>query len=307
MKLNRLFLLLIPLLFLGSCSEIRKRRHKKKTVKVQPFVFRMNYFLAADEQNISFPLWFNDSIVQKHKIREVYQKSFGPNPEGEQVLQMERVFSFDEHGALKTVQRKRYYENFMVENVTFTLKGVKDLLGHRVVEITDSLHPKKTVEYERYEKNLYSKGYAAFRNSETGDYLFYISDMNLRNTVAVDSLFQPTHRDIIVYGTPAHPVKKFSVENIVKEHNVVKYAYFEKSSNVKSVKKENYPFYVSSSVTVDKKGNCTGYIDSTFSADKYLNRTVSTFEFGNHRLPVKLKHNGMRKGHHEIFEYRYYE
>lgn len=307
MKLNRLFLLLIPVLLMGSCSEIQKKRRLRKSEKVLPFVFRMHYFLAPDEQNMSFPLWFNDSIIQKNKIQSIIHKSYGHNTEEEQTLLAERIFVFDEQGALTHVQRKRYYENFLVENVTFKLNPVNDILGHHNVEIIDSLHPKETVEYALYEKNLYTRQYAAFSNTETGDYLFYIADMKFRNAVAVDSLFQPTPRDVIVFGSPARPVKKFNVTNIVNETNVVNYEYFKNSAGLKSVIKDNYPFYTSSTVTMDKKGNCTGYIDSTFSAERYLNRTVSTFEFGKHHLPVKLKHSGMRKGHYELFEYHYYD
>lgn len=307
MKCKLLLVLPIAFVLFASCSETKEKRSSKETIKARPFLFRMNYFLSPEAENPSFPLWFNDSLVRENGIYQLVQYSYLQNTEGEEALEMEKKFTFDERGELTTVQRKRYYENFIVEHVTFKYSGVKDILGFAVVEIIDSLHPENERIYDHYEKVTNGKKYTGYKSLATGDYLFYIGNMKLWNAVAVDSLLQPSSTDVIIYGSPEKPIKKFRVENIVNEKDVVIYNYFESSSAVKNIERENYPFSVRSTVSLNNKGYCSGYIDSTFSAEKYLNRTVSKFKFEENGLPVRLTHKGLRKGHYELFEYHYYE
>ncbi|MCR9170895.1 MAG: hypothetical protein NXI10_00270 [bacterium] len=302
-----LFLILLTSLVV-SCSQIRKKRAKAKNPELKSFVFHTSYFMSGDKLNYSFPMWFNDSIVAKEKIKTVVHKWYsvsGGTSAGD--LLKVRRYSFDESGKLLSVQQQRFYENMQVENITFNYKETPDNMGFAAVETIDSLHEEDVVEYTTYSKDTYLNAFVVYENDHTGDYLFCLLKKEFQGTVAVDSLFAPTPDDIIQYGMPYKPYKRYQIENLVEERNVSLYEYFKESQELQYRKSENYPFSNKTYVTVAKNGTCTGFIDSTFSADEYLNRTVSTFSYNENNLPNRLTHKGMRKGKYETFEYVYFD
>jgi hypothetical protein len=180
-------------------------------------------------------------------------------------------------------------------------------MGFVAVTAIDSLHPKESLEYATYRKEEYQKGYAVYEDNNSGDFLFCLMIKRFQGIVSVDSLFTPTPEDIVQYGSPMRPFKRYQIENLVEENNVQRFGYFKESSELRYLISENYPFSHKTTITVDGTGNCVGYIDSTFSADEYLNRTVSTFGFDKEKLPSRLTHTGMRNGNYETFEYSFFQ
>jgi len=307
MKLKMLFIYSGLLLVVFGCSPTKRSEKTINEMPAKPDVFRMNYFTSEGEKNVSFPVWFNDSIVRNEQIKLLRHKSFGNDSNGEAEMKVERIFSFDEQGVLKSFQRKKFYENVVVENVTFKYTDVRDDMGYAPVEIIDSLHPNEKGNYELYKKEQYNKEYIVYSNTISGDYLFCILDRKLWGTVSVDSLFNPTPNDIIQYGSPYKPYKRFQIEKLVNEKNVTAYRYYKGTSSLKRISSDTYPFYLKKSPLVAKNGVWRGYIDSTFSAYSYLNRTVSKCKRNQEKLPIKLVHKGMRSGSFEVFEYEFYD
>lgn len=300
-----LFLVAIGLSLMG-CSEIERRRKRSKTPEIQSFIFKTNYFLSGQDLHLSFPNWFNDSIVQEKKVRSIVHRTYVKGSEDIDELKESKHFFFNEAGQLTSMQRKRYYENFVVENVLFNYSSDRDLAGYVAVEIIDSLHPNEETEYDYYVKESYHPEYLVYTNSNTGDYLFCVLDSKLCGIVAVDSLFHPTPQDVIVYGVPSRRKKQFKIENLVKETQTVDYTYFKNSRELQRIKRDNYPFYITKDVLLSKNGKCIGFVDSTFSGEKYLNKSLRKFHF-NKGLPSRMSHQGMRSGTYETFEYTFYE
>ncbi|XOV65917.1 MAG: hypothetical protein ACFHU9_09800 [Fluviicola sp.] len=308
MKLRLTLLFIVFGIVLSSCSEIRKRRKKVQQPELKAFVFKTNYFMTGEELNYSFPTWFNDSIIADAKIKTVVHKWFNVSDDSDSgdLLRLRR-YTFDGEGRLTSVQQQRFYENMQVENITFQYRKAPDQMGYAEVEIFDSLHAEGAVEYTTYSKDTYRDGYAVYENDHSGDLLFCLLRKEYQGIMAVDSLFGPTPDDIIQYGKPSKPYKRYQIQNLVEEIKVVRYNYFKESSELRSRRKENYPFLNKTFVTVGKDGQCTGFIDSTFSAGEYLNRTVSTFSYNESQFPSRLTHKGMRNGKYETFEYSFYE
>ena len=309
MKLRLLHLLFLLGIVLSSCSENEKERGKTEQPEMKAFLFHTDYFVSGDNLNFSFPMWFNDSIVSKEKIKTITHTWYSING-GEDVasdLQKVRSFTFDESGVLVSVQQQRFYESIEVENITFKYKESPDKMGYATLVTIDSLHPDEPLEYTTYTKDTYLDAYTVYENDNTGDYLFCLLQKRFQGIVSVDSLFGPTPDDIVQYGKPYKPYKRYQIENLVEEKNVSRYKYFKESGELRYRKSENYPFSNKTYVTVAKNGKCTGFIDSTFSADEYLNRTVSKFSYDRKNLPSKLTHEGMRSGSFETFEYTYFE
>lgn len=308
MKTRSLVFLLLSIFLISGCSEIRKRRAKRKVVKVQPFLFRTNYFLSSDAHSFSFPVWFNDSLVVKNRIQTIVHTWYTqPIDEGNDgTINQIRRYSFDEKGTLLEVQQKRFYENIVVENLTFRYSAKRDEMGFAPMSIIDSLHTPVDHEYTTYSKEEYQDAYAVYQNDENGDFLFCLLKKQFQGILSVDSLFSPTPDDLVQYGSPEKPYRRYQIENIVEEKKVTRYKYFDGSTQVKECVTDNYPFLNKTRFLINKKGHFTGYIDSTFSTDEYLNRTVSTFAYDSKDLPSKLIHKGMRAGNFETFTYTFF-
>lgn len=309
MKLQYSILVLLLIVFSSACSSDRKKQEKYVEPKLNSFLFRTEYFISNAEQHFSFPNWFNEKILTKKKVQTITHSWYSLSSEEEvsSALQKSRKYTFNASGELLTVQQKRFYENLVVENITLTYPEAPDALGFVAVKAFDSLHPNESLEYATYRKEEYQKAYAVYEDNSSGDFLFCLMKKRFQGIVSVDSLFTPTPDDIVQYGSPMRPFKRYQIENLVEENNVQRFGYFKESSELQYLVSENYPFSNKTTITVDGTGKCVGYIDSTFSADEYLNRTVSTFSFDKNNLPSRLTHTGMRNGNYETFEYSFFQ
>ncbi|GAB5417470.1 MAG: hypothetical protein Crog4KO_30520 [Crocinitomicaceae bacterium] len=307
-SIQGVFLLLLAV-FLFSCSEARKRRAASVAPELNTSLFRTEYFIGDVDENFSFPNWFNDSLLVKHKIQSITHHWYSLPSDEDMMspLQKTRIYTFDETGQLLAVQQKRFYENLEVENITFKYTESPDEMGFAELEMIDSLHSDEWEDYNTYHKEEYQNAYAVYENDHSGDFLFCLLKKRFQGIVSVDSLFSPTPQDLVQYGSPKKPFKRYQIENLVKEKNVKRFGYFEKTAELRYLISDNYPFSNKTQVTVNENGVFTGFIDSTFSADEYLNRTVSTFSFDENKFPKRLTHKGMRSGSYETFEYSYFE
>lgn len=308
MKSNLQYVLLAAIMVVSCTSEQRKKLRERRTT-IHPFIFNMEHYFSDSELQLSFPVWFDDSIVVEKRIKKITRKVFANPADEEDDLPREiKVYDFNERGSLTTVSIKKFYENMVVEDVTFSYSGVKDKVGFASVEILNGAHhTEQGSEYVVHSKEKYHDKFLVYVNENSGDYLFFMLNENHWGPLSVDSILRPTPDDVIVLGTPRKPRKKYQVHNTVSESNVVELEYRNNGEVVKSISFEKYPFYYKRSITYNNKGYCIGYIDSTFSSNDYLTRTLSNFELNEVQLPVKLTHTKPGGGGYELFEYEYYE
>jgi len=269
----------------------------------------MEHMFSDAEQNVSFPIWFNDSIIKNQKIKQITRNIYPISSEEEITSPKEtRIYKFDELGGLSSVSIKKFYENMVVEDVTFKYSDVKDEMGYSNVEILQGEHQFEDVgDYSVHNKEQYLDKFLVYSNANTSNYLFYMLNKKNWGALSVDSILNPTPEDQIVLGSTFKPHKMYQVHNTVSESNVVDLKYNKKGEVVTSISFEKYPFYYKRHISYTDKGFCTGFIDSTFSSDQYLMRTESTFEMNENRLPSKLIQKKPGGGGSEIFEYKYYE
>lgn len=263
---------------------------------------------SDSEQNASFPLWFDDTIVKKSRVKTIIRNIYPLGGEDETPMPKEtRLYHFDLQGGLKSVSIKKFYENMIVQDITFKYPNVKDDMGFSDVEI---LNGEEQIEdegdYTIHSKEKYLKKALVYLNANTGNYLFYMLDRKNWGALTVDSILKPTPDDMIVLGSTRKPCKKYQVHNTVSETNVIDFDYNNNGEVINSIFFEKYPFYYRRFITYNVEGFCTGFIDSTFSANQYLNRIVSSFEMNNKQLPEKLVQKKPGGGSYEIFDYEYY-
>lgn len=304
----RYSILSVLLVILISCNGIRKKQRHEKTRPVKTFVFNMEHMFTDTEQNVSFPIWFNDSVIKNNKIKRIVRNIYPIGDPDEFTSPKEtRLYDFSEQGALLSVSIKKFYDNMTVEDVTFIYSGVKDEMGYSVVEIVNGEHQiEDEGDYAIHLKEEYLEKFLVYSNENTGNYLFYMLNKMNWGALSIDSILQPTPTDLIVLGSTFKPKKMYRVHNTVSESNVVDLSYSKDGNVIESISFEKYPFYYKRHINYDDKGYCTGFIDSTFSSDQYLTRTNNTFQMNEKHLPEKLIEKKPGGSGSEIFEYEYY-
>ncbi len=311
--------LFIATLVLVSCSEEKSRPFFKKKDKFQPFIFNMQHYFSANEFNVSFPIWFNDTIIKNRGIQRITRKIYGGefDGEGETASPKEiKTYSFNIEGQLLSIQIEQFYENAKIADIIFDYLSPKD--EHGFAEVKRKRVPNVSLDelteesFKIYEKEAYNEKFLVYSDDLSGDYLFYLLKEKHWGVIAVDSILNPTPHDIVTLGNTFYPAKVYQVENTVNELNVVKYTYDKSSNYIKSIVYNEYPFHKKRDILYDQKGVCHGYIDSTFTDDKFLKRSVSTFEM-EADIPMRVNHGKQASDsisgifQYETFEYQLFE
>lgn len=294
---------------LTACNAEKKKEARQSSKPSESFIFNMELMFSSSEQNASFPVWFDDTIVKVSGVKTMTRNIYPLVNEGEDPMPKEtRLYNFDEQGGLLSVSIKKFYENMIVQDITFKYPNIKDNMGYSDVEI---LNGEEQIEdegdYTIHSKEKYLKKALVYSNVNTGNYLFYMLNKKNWGALTVDSILNPTPDDLIVLGSTRKPQKIYQVHNTVSETNVVDFDYNNNGEVINSIFFEKYPFYYKRHITYNDKGFCIGFIDSTFSANQYLNRIVSSFEMNKKQLPEKLVQKKPGGGSYEVYEYEYYE
>lgn len=315
MKGRLFFLVLIPLLF-ASCSEEKRKLFPSGTKVSKDFVLEMQHFFSESEDNMSFPVWFDDSLIKLNKVKTIRRKLYNLNGKVDDFasLKVEKVYDFNKRGEIERIQICEYYEGQKVSDVTFTYSGVKDVHGFQKVTMSGSNKSTKDLEgFQSYQVEQTAKNFLAYVNTDNGNYLFFLPNEKHWGALSVDSILEPTEEDIIVYGTPKFPSKRYQVVNRVNEFDVKTIDYKGKSKNPTEIKFERDPFDYKRTIEYSKKGDCIGFIDSTFSMENYLMRRHSRFSFKTKGLPSRVTHTNAQTNNNnknfqiETFEYSYYD
>ncbi len=330
-KLNLLVFIAILAVSCGGNDSSLNKEKKKYPVSIVDF----NTLLTEEENDVSFPTWFNDSIIKAHRIKKITRKSFPRNKDDEgkttvlksTVPREIREFYFNPVGSLIQLNVHNYYDDREIGSVLFSYSGKKDFFGFAAV--TRNTFVSKTAKPFSYEESLdpdqreldfrihakrknYNKC-LVYQDMETGDYLFFIPRKKYWGVMSVDSLLAPNPQDVIVLGTPRHPYKKYQVSNKVNEKNVRLFTYQKKHRKVINhfIKKE-YPFDYKRDFIFSKKGICRGYIDSTFSDDIFVTRNVSEIQYNKQNEPIRIIHRKENAENEteffslELLEYEHY-
>ncbi|MDG1147795.1 MAG: hypothetical protein P8N52_05765 [Crocinitomicaceae bacterium] len=284
--------LLLILFVITSCSEQKHQLELSERVDCQPFLFNMQQPFSDNEYNMSFPLWFNDTVLKQQRIKKIILNAF-PASQGvdvsENTPKQKKVYLFNDEGDLISAQFEQFYENTNVGSSLFNYSTPKDENGFsRVEEVTDSnLEEHTTGPYSIYEKIGYGSKVLRYRDKFSGNQLFYMLDKKNWGALSVDSILNPTAEDQIVLGTPLMPHKSYQVENIVKETNGINFGYDNTGEFVQEISYDAYPFRTKRSINYDNNGICIGFVDSMFSSKGFMNSEFTSFET-HAGLPVKI-------------------
>lgn len=297
----------------AGCNVQSQGEEKSSAAYHEPFIFNMGHYFLDDELNLSFPIWFNDSIIKLRHIKKLTRTVYVASTKDDTLKIPEQVYHyyFNIDGGLKEMQVIHYYDNQLMGEMSYSFKGM-DEFGFAIAVPQKKAKSEEEFEilanYPIVEKEEYRQKYLVFRNSDGNRLLFMLKEKNW-GPLTIDSILNPDPNDRIVLGTPFSPVKKYNVDNRVNESNVVEYKY--DGNDVVGINYYKYPFSYRRSILYNGGSECIGFVDSTFSDNEYLTRQESMFHM-EEGLPVRLIHENKSDksevGYYqfETFEYEYF-
>ena len=315
MKGRILILLIIPILF-TACSEEKRQLFQRGEQRSNHFVFEMQHFFSESEDNMSFPVWFDDSLIKENNIKTIHRKVYNLNGKVEDFasIKVEKHYEFNVNGEITRVQICEYYEGQKVSDVTFNYFGVRDVHGFQKVKMSKMNESNEDLTgYQLYDLEQTATNFLAYSNANNGSYLFFLPNEKHWGALSVDSILGPTGEGFIVYGTPKRPSKHYHVVNRVNEFDVKTIDYAKNTNNPTEIQFEREPFDYKRNIEYNKQGDCIGFIDSTFSMERYLMRRHSNFTLEKNHLPSRVTHTGARTNDNdknfqiETFDYTYYD
>lgn len=312
--MRNLILFFTLIFFTLNCStEGRKRLFKRKEKSIYtPSLMHLPSLSTNEEDYISFPNWFNDSIIETHKIERITRKSYLEkegvelinNHQKSFILRELKDYHFTEKGGISKLIIRNYYDEKEIGSHIYSYEKEKfPKQEYFKTKLEHVYYPglENKEEDEFFEENLLKNPYKIFekieanklikqyQNIETGDFLYYILSPDHWGALSIDSLVSPNPRDEIVLGSPNHFYKKYQVTNKVKEFNVRSYTY--DPTHPKKLlywETNHYPFKQKRNFIYTKKGICNSYIDSVFSNDQFVTKTKSRIYYNQENEPIKI-------------------
>ena len=307
-RIISVFIIVFGLLACGKGNEKSTKNYIPKNKKqwINPLFFNDNF-----EAELSFPLWFDDSLIRSSNIYKITKRIFPRIIDDtnsissiEKMPREKREYYFDASGKVLYLVIYYYYDDREIARSSFIYQGKMDRNGFRNVapdifkhlSDADSINDFSTDFQSEREYNYviyrfwYNKPKATcYEDIETNDRIYFLKQKKYWSPLSVDSILKPAINDWVVWGTPKKPFKRYKVENKVKEKEVYLYNYWP-TGVLKERIIEDYPFEIKRSYLYNKKNQWISYIDSTFSENNFITRTVHHFEYDHTGKPIFLKH-----------------
>lgn len=293
----RMFLVCLSLhFFCFSCTV--KERKKKRPIYIQPMLIHPLFFQDECALNFNYPFWFNDSIVAKHRIKDLTISEYSGSIQDTTVetddvyVKRTLIYTFNVYGELVKIQFTDFFEGIIFQQTECQLSK-KDASGFAVVEKEAS--PIQIPHAHQIFKRLtHAKQYDKLVSIQDGETIYFIKDKALFGPISVDSMIHPRPKDWIVLGASNRPNKRYKVKNTVKEKQVTTYNYL--TSNYPSrIDHDDFPFFKKRYFNYPN-GVFTGYTDSLFIDNTFVTYIKTSITYNKYKLPVKITH---QKAHNE--------
>ncbi len=293
-----------------QCSEegIKLFKQKQK-INYTPSLIEFGILFTDDENNVSFPRWFNDSLIRRYNISQIERKHFHniedlESPENRRLVPREvKKYSFSSNGLLQNLIIKQYYDGKEISRFEFNYEENRDFFGYQELtfrhyfqkEIQDDNDEEysnsEEIAYKIYSKAQLNPSYRSYQEIETGDYLFLVNNPKNYGALAIDSMLNPNPKDEIVLNSITSPLKRYQVTNINKESAVRIFEYHpNESRQLQKITKVDYPFTQKRYFIYNKNGKCVQYVDSLYSENLFVTRTISNVYYNKKKLPYKITH-----------------
>lgn len=296
---------ILILLTLLSCSDNPRVTFNSitKNQKHQTSLFNLSNMFSENENMLSFPIWFNDSIVKKNQISSIHRKIFyfgalNNNICCDSILKEEKKYSFNKDGILAGLIINNYYDLQKISSYIIKYENKRDQFGYQSASLTSHLFKMNTDKFndDQYAYKLCnpivsSNTFYAYKIQNENKHIYIIDNPLLHGALKVDSLVKPNPQDAIILGNTFYPLKKYKVKNLLKEIESHTYGYSKVNpKQIVTITRKKYPFLSKRDFIYSNNGFVDQYIDSIFSDQLFVSRTVSSIKYNESILPVKVTH-----------------
>lgn len=281
-----------------ACGENRVPKKAPETLYCQPSLFLPERLLNPLQELLSFPLWFDDSLIKKNQITRIVISEMGvvEDEESQEELRRQRIYSFDESAKIKELELIEYYDGMEIDRKHYFYATKSDADGF--VQIRCEKVSADSGDNNVYKKDRSTSSYLSFQNTSTEAHLYFLPKKENWGVLSVDTILSATSDDIIAYGTPERPEKIFQIKNKVEEIHSLTFQRDPKTGCLISTQNNEEPFATKRSFEYGKWG-VTRFIDSTFSGSGFLSRQVYYFRFQAEGLPTELHRRTNGEGANE--------
>lgn len=291
-------------LFFG-CSEDQAANVKEK-VETPPQIDQLinwTFFNPDGMQNISFPIWFNDSIVKGKNIKRIHLSINDLGPQDDSTFQDTIPSKFYDIGfsneRLNIVYVKEFSQEIAIEEQWFKYRHDKDSLGYSLPDITnnviydenDFLPIFSTLQNAQHYKRLkfleIDSSTIHYENtlSANKEKHVFIKDSSNWNVHFIDQKFDHPEKIVFYFGVPEKHVESFRIKNLVEKNQISSNKYFENDC-IYQHSTFNNGFENRKTFLYDKNGRVTEFVDSLIvEPNDFIERIVSKVEYKND-LPV---------------------
>jgi hypothetical protein len=315
-----IFVISLVLIFFSSCKEQEEKKvQKSKNESFKPFVFNLQNMWTDFEKHVSFPNWFNDSIITSRKIgaihRNIYEKPAtikGKNLPDSIYLKEKISYYFYPNGHIKCVSITSFVEGEKIGTATFNYENFKDKFGYNFAILSDtfSLNPGLLQNHYQIDTLLVKHSdYLNFMEKISGNHLYVVLNNKKLDAFMIDSILRPNFSDWIMQGNPRKPSSLYRLKNKVNQLQLRNFSYNEHNNQFFSGVTEHFPFETRRDLSIKDK-MCYGFSDRIYSNEKFLFETKYIFFGSNLVLPDKViisKSNSASNTTWETVEYYKYE
>lgn len=257
------------------------------------------FFNTDGLQNISFPIWFNDSSILNRKIKQIRfsinEFETSEDSTFQDTLPSTSYEASYSKGVLNMFYVVKYSEEIKIEEQWFRYGKNKDSLGYSIPSITNNviyeendflpifstLH--NAQQYKRLEFLESDSTTIQYINTLSADqekYVF-ITDSSFWNVRFIDQRFMHPENNTFYYGAPSKYVESFKIKNLVQKEPLYFYKYFDNDCIYQYSTFSN-GFENRRTFQYDKAGRVTGFIDSLMvQPNDFIESIISKVNYKN--------------------------
>lgn len=298
-----------------SCnSNSRNDLDDEKSSVVQHSILNLAQIYSENERSISFPVFFNDSIVKLRSISSIERRFYFSSSdtflrnEGELGSDKSFKYEFDANGLLKKLTVKNHYDYKTISGIGILYSNYQPKTGYAETAYEEKAQT-SDFHFNRYSLEKTTKNLYTYKNLVDGSNLFIVPNPSHWKPLVIDTMCRPKKEDLIVWGSMKKPMKIYQVNNLVEENNVREFNYYK--GILKSIEWTDDPFKIVRTIFYNQNGVCHKFIDSTFSMGGFV--STSRYEIRlQDDLPIEVfktltSSSGDRIVFKESYSYNYFE
>ncbi len=286
-----------------SCKPEGQKKEAPPTIDYKESLINFSFFYTEYENWMSFPVWFNDSLIQKEGIESITREVFSQGIEDTslfitEVLNHRWVYEFNADGTVKRVDAASIYDAKIISEVLFNYRGLDRHTGYSQVMVSEKeMSDYENLPYVIHNKKQENKDWVSFTEWSNQYNVFVLNNEEHWKALVIDTLIGPKPVDFIIYGGVIRPKKSYKVSNLVEENTVRNYTY--QGTHLSEIERIEDPFVNRKKFEYDNNGYLTKVIDSTFSMGGFVNKSILKINYKD-GLPHLITKVLQRKGEEKV-------